>query len=82
MYSESATAIVRPQRNSAYAAADCQKGPRTNIPKCGSRTSVIFMYDGMQLQWRAHLFPSETDQKCVALDHWTAKAALSGPHVN
>ena len=33
MYSESATAIVRPQRNSAYVAADCQKGP----PKCGSR---------------------------------------------
>ena len=36
----------------------------------------------MQLQWRAHIFPPETDQKCVALHHWTAKAALSGPHVS
>ena len=69
-------------KGTRHVAADCQKGPRTNIPKCGSRTSVIFMYDGRQLQWRAHLFPPETDQKCVSLHHWTAKAALSGPHVN
>ena len=57
-------------------AADC-----TNIPKCGSRTSVIFMYGGMQLQWGAHLFPPGIDQKCVAFQHSTAKAELSGPHV-
>ena len=43
---------------------------------------VVLWYYGMQLQWRAHVFTSEMDQKCVALHHWPAKTELSGHHVN
>ena len=76
-YSESATAIARPQRNSAC----CCWLPKGRPSHKHSQMwkSVIFMYGDMQLQWRAHLFPPETGQKCVALHHGVAKGCTVWP---